>query len=68
MTLDGKHEETEAGPIYWGVPGTNGQHSFYQLVHQRTRLIPCDLIGFFKMLSALGRHHEMLMANVFATA
>jgi glucose-6-phosphate isomerase len=54
--------------VYWGEPGTNGQHSFYQLIHQGTRLIPCDFIGFFKTLNALGRHHDMLMANVFAQA
>jgi glucose-6-phosphate isomerase len=68
VALEGKHVETETGPIYWGVPGTNGQHSFYQLIHQGTRLIPCDFIGFFKTLNALGRHHDMLMANVFAQA
>ncbi len=68
VTLDGKHVETETGPIYWGEPGTNGQHSFYQLIHQGTRLIPCDFIGFFKTLNPLGRHHNMLMANVFAQA
>ena len=59
---------TETGPIYWGEPGTNGQHSFYQLIHQGTRLIPCDFIGFYKTLNPLGRHHDMLMANVFAQA
>jgi glucose-6-phosphate isomerase len=68
VTLDGTHVETETGPIYWGEPGTNGQHSFYQLIHQGTRLIPCDFIGFFKTLNPLGRHHDMLMANVFAQA
>jgi glucose-6-phosphate isomerase len=68
VTLDGKHVEAETGPIYWGEPGTNGQHSFYQLIHQGTRLIPCDFIGFFKTLNPLGRHHDMLMANVFAQA
>ena len=68
VTLDGKRVETETGPIYWGEPGTNGQHSFYQLIHQGTRLIPCDFIGFFKTLNPLGRHHDMLMANVFAQA
>jgi glucose-6-phosphate isomerase len=68
VTLAGKHVETETGPIYWGEPGTNGQHSFYQLIHQGTRLIPCDFIGFFKTLNPLGRHHDMLMANVFAQA
>jgi glucose-6-phosphate isomerase len=68
VTLDGKPVETETGPIYWGEPGTNGQHSFYQLIHQGTRLIPCDFIGFYKTLNPLGRHHDMLMANVFAQA
>jgi glucose-6-phosphate isomerase len=68
VTLDGKQVETETGPIYWGEPGTNGQHSFYQLIHQGTRLIPCDFIGFFKTLNPLGRHHDILMANVFAQA
>jgi glucose-6-phosphate isomerase len=68
VTLDGEHVETETGPIYWGEPGTNGQHSFYQLIHQGTRLIPCDFIGFYKTLNPLGRHHDMLMANVFAQA
>jgi glucose-6-phosphate isomerase len=58
----------QTGPIYWGEPGTNGQHSFYQLIHQGTRLIPCDFIGFAKTLNPLGRHHDMLMANVFAQA
>jgi glucose-6-phosphate isomerase len=68
VTLSGEHVQTETGPIYWGEPGTNGQHSFYQLIHQGTRLIPCDFIGFFKTLNPLGRHHDMLMANVFAQA
>jgi len=68
VTLTGDHVETSTGPIYWGEPGTNGQHSFYQLIHQGTRLIPCDFIGFFKTLNPLGRHHDMLMANVFAQA
>ena len=68
VTLDGTHVGTETGPIYWGEPGTNGQHSFYQLIHQGTRLIPCDFIGFYKTLNPLGRHHDMLMANVFAQA
>ncbi|ADW68726.1 glucose-6-phosphate isomerase [Granulicella tundricola] len=68
VTLSGEHVETETGPIYWGEPGTNGQHSFYQLIHQGTRLIPCDFIGFYKGLNPLGRHHDMLMANVFAQA
>ena len=56
------------GPIYWGEPGTNGQHSFYQLIHQGTRLIPCDFIAFVKPLNPLGRHHDLLIANVFAQA
>ena len=68
VTLDGLKVGTETGPIYWGEPGTNGQHSFYQLIHQGTRLIPCDFIGFYKTLNPLGRHHDMLMANVFAQA
>jgi glucose-6-phosphate isomerase len=68
VTLSGEHVETQTGPIYWGEPGTNGQHSFYQLIHQGTRLIPCDFIGGFKSPNPLGRHHAMLMANVFAQA
>jgi glucose-6-phosphate isomerase len=68
VTLSGTHVETQTGPIYWGEPGTNGQHSFYQLIHQGTRLIPADFIGFYKSLNPLGRHHDMLMANVFAQA
>ena len=66
VTLDGKRVSYDTGPIYWGEPGTNGQHSFYQLIHQGTRLIPCDFIGFGQTLNPLGRHHDMLMANVFA--
>jgi glucose-6-phosphate isomerase len=66
VTLDGTPVETETGPIYWGEPGTNGQHSFYQLIHQGTRLIPCDFIAFAQTLNPLGRHHDMLLANVFA--
>jgi len=66
VTLDGKGVDYDTGPIYWGEPGTNGQHSFYQLIHQGTRLIPCDFIGFGQTLNPLGRHHDMLMANVFA--
>ncbi len=66
VTLEGQHVHTQTGPVYWGEPGTNGQHSFYQLIHQGTRLIPCDFIGFFQSLNPLGRHHDMLMANVFA--
>ncbi|HMF54030.1 MAG TPA: glucose-6-phosphate isomerase [Edaphobacter sp.] len=68
VTLDGTTVTYETGPIYWGEPGTNGQHSFYQLIHQGTRLIPCDFIGFAKTLNPLGRHHDILMANVFAQA
>jgi len=66
VTLDGKPVTHETGPIYWGEPGTNGQHSFYQLIHQGTRLIPCDFIAFSKTLNRLGPHHDMLIANVFA--
>ena len=65
-TLDGGRVGYETGPIYWGEPGTNGQHSFYQLIHQGTRLIPCDFIAFAQSLNPLGRHHDMLLANVFA--
>src|ERR1700723_1892732 len=68
VTLDGTHVNYQTGAIYWGEPGTNGQHSFYQLIHQGTRLIPCDFIGFEKTLNPLGRHHDMLLANVFAQA
>ena len=68
VTLDGKKVSYETGPVYWGEPGTNGQHSFYQLIHQGTRLIPCDFIAFAHALTALGRHHDILMANVFAQA
>jgi len=66
ITLDGNPVARDTGPIYWGEPGTNGQHSFYQLIHQGTRLIPCDFIAFAKPLNPLGRHHDMLLANVFA--
>jgi glucose-6-phosphate isomerase len=66
VTLDGTEVNYPTGPIYWGEPGTNGQHSFYQLIHQGTRLIPCDFIAFGKPLNPLGRHHDILMANVFA--
>lgn len=68
VTLDGKTVGYDTSPIYWGEPGTNGQHSFYQLIHQGTRLIPCDFIGFARSLNPVGRHHDMLMANVFAQA
>jgi glucose-6-phosphate isomerase len=66
VALDGTRVDYDTGPIYWGEPGTNGQHSFYQLIHQGTRLIPCDFIGFTKTLNPLGTHHDMLVANVFA--
>jgi glucose-6-phosphate isomerase len=66
VTLDGARVGCDTGPIYWGEPGTNGQHSFYQLIHQGTRLIPCDFIAFAETLNPLGRHHDMLIANVFA--
>jgi len=66
VTLDGTEVSYQTGPIYWGEPGTNGQHSFYQLIHQGTKLIPCDFIAFNKSLNPLGRHHDMLLANVFA--
>ena len=68
VTLDGAHVDYDTGAIYWGEPGTNGQHSFYQLIHQGTRLIPVDLIGFGKSLNPLGDHHDLLMSNVFAQA
>ena len=66
VTLNGKAVAHDTGPIYWGEPGTNGQHSFYQLIHQGTRLIPCDFIAFVETLNPVGRHHDMLLANVFA--
>jgi len=66
VTLDGTEVTRQTGQIYWGEPGTNGQHSFYQLIHQGTRLIPCDFIAFAQSLNPLGRHHDMLLANVFA--
>jgi glucose-6-phosphate isomerase len=66
VTLSGAHVNYSTGPIYWGEPGTNGQHSFYQLIHQGTNLIPCDFITFTTTLNPLGRHHDMLIANVFA--
>jgi glucose-6-phosphate isomerase len=68
VTLDGKKVNYQTGPVYWGEPGTNGQHSFYQLIHQGTRLIPCDFIAFGHALTSLGRHHDILLANVFAQA
>ncbi len=67
-TLQGTKVSYETGPIYWGEPGTNGQHSFYQLIHQGTRLVPCDFIAFHQSLNPLGRHHDLLLANVFAQA
>jgi glucose-6-phosphate isomerase len=66
VTLDGAAVDYDTGPIFWGEPGTNGQHSFYQLIHQGTRLIPCDFIAFARTLNPLGRHHDILLANVFA--
>jgi glucose-6-phosphate isomerase len=66
VTLDGTPVNYDTGPIYWGEPGTNGQHSFYQLIHQGTRLIPCDFIGFHRTLNPLGEQHDMLLANVLA--
>src|SRR6516162_346850 len=66
VTLAGEDVEYETGPVYWGEPGTNGQHSFYQLIHQGTRLIPCDFIAFTNTVNPLGRHHDMLIANVLA--
>ena len=66
VTLEGAPVDRDTGPIYWGEPGTNGQHSFYQLIHQGTRLVPCDFIAFAKALNVVGPHHDMLLANVFA--
>jgi glucose-6-phosphate isomerase len=66
VTLDGKTVDYQTGPIVWGTPGTNGQHAYYQLIHQGTKLIPCDFIGFTQTLNPLGRHHDLLMANLFA--
>ena len=68
VTLEGSPVAYDTSQIYWGEPGTNGQHSFYQLIHQGTRLIPCDFIAFARALTPLGRHHDILMANVFAQA
>jgi len=68
VTLDGAAVDYQTGPVYWGEPGTNGQHSFYQLIHQGTKLIPCDFIAFSRPAHKLGRHHDLLMANVFAQA
>jgi glucose-6-phosphate isomerase len=66
VTLEGAQVACATGPVFWGEPGTNGQHSFYQLIHQGTRLIPCDFIAFIHPLNPLGRHHDILLANVFA--
>jgi glucose-6-phosphate isomerase len=68
VTLDSRPADYETGSVYWGEPGTNGQHSFYQLIHQGTKLIPCDFIGFAQSLNPRGNHHDLLMANVFAQA
>jgi glucose-6-phosphate isomerase len=68
ITLDGTEVDYPTGPVYWGEPGTNGQHSFYQLLHQGTGLVPCDFIAFVEPLNRLGRHHDPLLANVFAQA
>jgi glucose-6-phosphate isomerase len=68
VTLDGVPVDFDTGSIYWGEPGTGGQHSFYQLIHQGTRLVPLDLIGFARSLNPLGNHHDLLMSNVFAQA
>jgi glucose-6-phosphate isomerase len=69
VTLDGRVvDDYQTSPIFWGEPGTNGQHSFYQLIHQGTRTIPCDFIGFAKSANPIGRHHDLLMSNVFAQA
>src|SRR6186713_2908734 len=66
VTIDGEEVTYDTGPIFWGEPGTNGQHSFYQLIHQGTHLIPCDFIAFAHALTPLGRHHDILIANVLA--
>jgi glucose-6-phosphate isomerase len=68
VTLEGRHVDYQTGAVFWGEPGTNGQHSFYQLIHQGTKLIPVDLIGFGKTLNELGDHHDILSSNVFAQA
>src|SRR5262249_41694969 len=68
VTLDGRHVDYQTSPIFGGEPGTNGQHSFYQLIHQGTKIIPCDFIAFAHTLNPLGRHHDLLLANVFAQA
>src|SRR5450755_106480 len=66
VTLEGDSVQVQTGPIVWGQPGTNGQHAFYQLIHQGTKLIPCDFIGFSQTLNPIGSHHDLLMANFFA--
>jgi glucose-6-phosphate isomerase len=68
VDLDGRPVDYHTGPIVWGEPGTNGQHAFFQLIHQGTRLVPCDLIGFEQSLNPLGRHHDLLLANLVAQA
>jgi len=68
VNLEGASIDYQTGPIYWGEPGTNGQHSFYQLIHQGTKIIPCDFIGFSRPLNRLGRHHDLLLSNIFAQA
>jgi glucose-6-phosphate isomerase len=68
VTLDGIKIPYQTGPIYWGEPGTNGQHSFYQLIHQGTKVVPCDFIAFTRPLHSLGRHHDLLLANMYAQA
>jgi glucose-6-phosphate isomerase len=68
VTLDGEPVDVATGPVVWGEPGTNGQHSFYQLIHQGTELVPCDLIAFVRPLHPLGDHHDLLLSNVFAQA
>jgi glucose-6-phosphate isomerase len=68
VTLDGRHVDYQTGSVYWGEPGTNGQHSFYQLIHQGTKLVPADLIGFANSLNPIGEHHDTLNSNVFAQA
>jgi glucose-6-phosphate isomerase len=68
VTLDGDHVAADTSPVVWGEPGTNGQHSFYQLIHQGTRIVPCDFIGFCNALAPIGGQHDLLMANLFAQA
>ena len=68
MTVTGERVDYATGPVFWGEPGTNGQHSFYQLIHQGTSIIPVDFIGFGKTLNPLGAHHDLLSSNVFAQA